>query len=461
MSKAGRVLDLFPGFFRASDSTKLLREVVASLCAPLEEADSLLLRIQRAHRLNVAEDAGDIVRLAAVLNLDEVHFEDLLHDRALPYDQKLAQMRERVRRIARLHLLGLGTPWAVMEAAAIFLNAAIVPERAGDPLVKGLDANGFSHKAVLEFSSLPARPREPLYLHEAPLRRRKLEPAERWSLDSWSVANATPEPSAARITIQGIGERTVRPSVFCTDTQEGVVFDGIVPDGGTLVIDVVDGATIDKHPVNEWLVYFRGAITDFSREGRAALVTELGGGAAAPFDGDLEALAASTYRTRRPTPATPPGPSQWRFKVASAVCDAADFDYCALSTPAEPIGSYDGDFQFDHAVFDYSASGVVGMSWDERVTCSFKLLLPAHVPRVQSVPGGGEAGPSQAPSSVSRVGSVIPRFKAAGIQALVDTARDAWILGASVLRVPDAQDGEGVEFHATRLISPRTEMFVP
>src|SRR5262245_35561821 len=127
MAKADRILDLMPSFFRAKESTKLFREVVAALAAPIEEADSLLFRIQRAHRLNVAERTEDIVRLAGALDLDAGHFEDLINDGALTYERRLDLMRERVRRIARVHLTGLGTPRAVLEAAAIFLNAEIVP----------------------------------------------------------------------------------------------------------------------------------------------------------------------------------------------------------------------------------------------------------------------------------------------------------------------------------------------
>src|SRR5690349_15692301 len=101
MAKADRVLDLFPAFYRAHDATKLLAQVVAALAAPLDEADSHLFRIQRAHRLLVAEHAADIVRLAAILRLTSYHFEDLLADHTLLYDTVLALMRERVTRVAR------------------------------------------------------------------------------------------------------------------------------------------------------------------------------------------------------------------------------------------------------------------------------------------------------------------------------------------------------------------------
>ena len=464
MAKADRILGLLPSFFRAADPNTLFREVVTALSAPIEEADTLLFRIQRAHRVNVAEDAGDVARLAGLLDLDAQHFEDIHDDPALAYSERLDLMRARIRRIARLHLVGLGTPWAVLEAAAIFLNAEIVPERPGEPLVKHVDPHGYSHKAMLAFPRVPEAPREPLYLHESPLRRQKVDVAERWPLDAWEITNQTPELSPVRIVIRGIGDRTVRPSVFCPATQAGVVFNGVVPDGQTLVIDTYDGATLDKDPVDEWVIGFRGVIADFSREGQPWAVDDRV--TTGPYDGRAGRTSDQPGRGGAVPPA-PAGHSEWRFKVADGLYDGADFDYCALATPVETIGVWDEDFNFDECVFAYPASGAVGMAWDERVTCSFKLLVPGHVPSPPPAAAPGAAAPPAAnppaPSTnaVARIAGVMPRFKAAGILALVDTSRDAWILGASVIRAGDASDGEGVDFHATRLVNPRTELFVP
>jgi hypothetical protein len=325
---------------------------------------------------------------------------------------------------------------------------------------------------MLAFPSVPdARP-EPLYLHEAPLRRQKIDPVERWPLDPWQVANRTPEPSPVRIVIRGIGDRTVRPSVFCPAVQAGFVFNGIVPDGRTLVVDASDGAALDDEPVDEWLIEFNGAIADFSREGQSWAIDERP--TTAPFDGES---GRTSDAPAVGTPPAPPGVSEWRFTVAEGVYDGADFDYCVVRGPSDPIAIWDGDFSFDHSVFDYPASGIVGMAWDERVTCAFKLLLPAFIPApkpevkeanqakdatdAKDAQEGGSTAPPRQPDAVARVAGVMPRFKAAGVQALVDAARDGWVLGSSVLRATDAAAGEGIEFHATRALNPRTELFVP
>ncbi|MCI0490299.1 MAG: hypothetical protein L0229_27215 [Blastocatellia bacterium] len=460
MAKADRITSFFPAAYRAEERTRLLYEVVRLLAWPIEEADTHLFRIQRAHRLKVAEHADDIMRLAAALNLTPFHFEDILKDESLDYDRKLDLCRRRVRRIAAVHLRGLGTPRAVMEAAAIFLNAVIVPERAGDPLVKHIDAGMFSHRATIEFSHLPEKPRDQIYLHENPLRRRKVEPAERWQMNSWVVENRNVEPSEIKVVIEGVGERTIRPTVFCPDTEEGLFFNGIVPDGKTLVIDRANGAVLDGLPVDEWLTYFKGGSFDFAATDSSAFVSEEGR-SDTPFDGNLETAVSRPFRKRLPVPVAPVGKTEWHFKGAEGVYDGSDYDYSLYATSPEPVGVYDGDFNFDMSVFDYPAGARVGMAWDERIPCSFKLLLPATLPRTgdeTAAPAGSAAPPT---NHLSRVGNILPRFKAAGIRAFVDVAKDAWILGQSRIRSSGAAEGEGIEFHATRLQNQNADILVP
>jgi hypothetical protein len=468
MAKSERILSFFPSFYGATEQYKLLHEVVRQLALHLEEADTHLFRIQRAHRIRVAEQAEDILRLAALLNLTPFHFEDLLASEALEYEQKLALMRERVQRVARVHLRGSGTPWAVLQGAAIFLDATIVPERPGDSPIKHLDGDGFSHKAVVEFTHLPDRPRERIYLHENPFRRQKVELAQRWSPALWTINSKSTGVSPVRLVIQGVGDRTVLPSIYCPETEVGLLFNGIVPDGKMLVIDEITGATIEGEPVDDWLIYSEGGAFGYGLMDRAHFVREQGE-ETTPFGGDLEAISARPYRQRKPVSVAPIGRSRWHFKVAEGVYDGGRYDFAVYATPSLPIGLYDRDFAFDESVFDYPASAVAGMAWDERIPCAFKLLLPANVPQLLKPPadeaeaGDGEPEPTAAaeqPNYVSRIGSVIPRFKAAGVRAYVGMAQDAWILGESVIRDADATGGEGITVHATCLCDPKADMLV-
>jgi len=463
MPKFERILNLFPSFYRATDRTKLLHEVVRKLAQPVEESDTHLFRIQRSHRLMVAEHADDVIRLAALLNLTAFHFEDILSDESMEYPKKLAFMRERVQRIAQVHLQGLGTPWAIMESAAIFLNARIVPERSGEQLIKHLDREMFSHKAVVEFSHLPGKPQSRIYLHENPLIRKKVEAAERWPMNSWIVENHNFGESQVKLAIQGIKDRTVLPGVFCPNTQEGIVFNGIVPDGKMLVIDELNGAFLDNQPVDEWMVYFKGAINNFSNVNSGSFSVAQGKSSTL-FDGDLQKITHSPIRKRKTVPKAQQGRSQWYFKVAEGVYEGTDFDYSVYADSHEAIGFFDGDFNFNQCVFDYPASGIVGMAWNQHLPCAFKLLLPGHALFRQSKEADSEvavATVGQQFNHISRVGNIMPRFKAAGIQTFVDIARDAWILGESIIRDPDAKEGEGADFQTTRLLSRDVDVFIP
>lgn len=442
MAKAERILEFFPSYCGATDNTKLLHEVTRMLAAPAEEADTHLLRIQRAHRIKVAEHAQDITMLAGALNLTAFYFEDILNDKDLAYDQKLNLMRERVRRIARVHLTGLGTPVALLETAAILLNANIVRENPDAPLITHIDEDGFSHRATIEFSHLPDKPREQIFLYENPIRRKKVEPAERWQLNSWIVENVSPAPAPLRLLIEGVSDHTVMPSVFCPETGEGIVFNGFIPDGKQLVVDQFNGATLDNHPVDDWVIYFKGGIYDFNNSDFVQPETrEL-----QPLDAtNEEDFISAAFHQNVKTPAAPAGRSEWRFKVTEGVCDGTLYDFSAFAMPTEPVGIYDNDFNFDACVFDYDGGAIVGLAWDERIPCSFKLALPANVPANQ----------------VSRIGSILPRFKPAGIRAFVDNSKPAWILGKSTIRDESATDGEGVSVHAAMLRTHGTEMLAP
>lgn len=453
MSRAERVLGALPAFYRAGEPGKLLGVVARALAGPIEEADTHLFRIQRAHRLLVAEQAEDVVRLAAALNLDAFYFEDVLGDRELAEPQRLEVLRERVQRIARLHLVGLGTPSAVLEAAAIFLNARIVADRQGEPLVRHVDPEGFVHRATVELERRPAAPRAEVYLYESPLRRRTVDPAARWPLDTWAVDNQSVGSAPVAFLIRGVGDRTVRPSLFSPDLAEGILFDGIVPDGGTLLVDATGEARLDGHSVGDWLVHFRGGIADVTGLDASAYAVD-DGDPPAPFDGDVAALPEPPFPRRRPVPAAPVGRSTWTFAVAEGVFDNSRLDQAVYATEHLPGGVFDGDVGFDAGVYDLPASGVVGMAWDERIPCAFKLVLP---PPSSLSTGGGE----RPVNPVDRVAGVLPRFKPAGVRAYVDTGRDVWVLGRSVVRAAGATEGEGIDRHATVLRGLLADAFVP
>jgi hypothetical protein len=447
MPKAEKVLSLFPAIYRAREAQTLMAMVVRALAAPLEEADAQLFRVQRAHRLNVAEHPKDIVRLAAALNLNAFHFEDLL---VLPYaevETALALMRGRIKRVARIHLGGLGTPWAVLEGAAVFLNADIVAEAAGGPLLRRLDSEGYSHEATIVFGAATDTPRDRVILHENPLRRRRVEVAERYTGEQLRVENRTADAVPLALAIRGVGERTVRPSLYCPANQQGVMFDGVVPDGSVLILDERGEARLDGAVVSQWVITYVGGAYDGAIFDQARTVVEHGGGVR-PFD---IREAPPPYQANALAPKAPKGPSDWIFRVAEARWDGGDWDFAVFAMPEDPSGLYDKDFNFDQASFAVAPNGAVGLAWNERIPCSFKLLLPKDTPAVKGAKGQVNYG--------GRVAAVTPRFRAAGVRAYVEAAPDTWRLGESVLRSADAANGEGVDRRPALVRGPLFEMF--
>jgi hypothetical protein len=455
MPRADRILGVLPACYRALEPGKLLGDLVRAAAAPIEEADTHLFRIQRSHRLLVAEQPEDVVRLAAALNLTAFHFEDLLADRRLDDEARLTAMRERAQRIARLHLHGLGTPRVVLEAAAIFLNARIPTDQPGAPTVKHVDPEGFVHRATLELGPSPEPRRADLHLYENPLRRKQHGPAARRPLDSWAVDNENLGPAPMTFLVQGVGERTVRPTLFSPEAAEGVVFNGIVPDGATLVVDAAGGARLDGRPVDDWLIHFRGGVFDFSDVETASHAVDSGGLASRPFLDDRAAPPARPVRSRGSLPAAPAGRSTWVLAVAEGGMDGSEFDAAVYASDPLPTGVFDADVAADACVYDLPPNAVAGLAWEERIPCAFKLVLP---PRADLADDGDQEADV---NYLGRVAGILPRFKPAGIRAYTDTARDTWVLGRSVIRGPDATDGEGIERNVTRVQGPLADGFVP
>ena len=481
MPKHERVLSLFPSFYDATQPLSLLYQVAQRLSEPLEAADTRLYRIQRAHRLLVVDDLGDLLRLAAALNLSPAHFADILGEAAPDpgsdgnaglrrwlieaYSARLHAARDRVQRIARVHLDGLGTPWALLEGAAIFLGAHVLGDSQGHEVVHHEDDAGYSHWVDVAFRRTRGEPVARIVLHENPLRRCAPEMAERYPVRSWGVRAATVEPTPARIVIQGIGDRAVLPSVYCSATGEGISFNGVIPDGATLVVDAMRGASLDGQPADSFISYDVGGRFDEGGQfdptsgaiGRFIVERD---GPRRRFEGDLVAAGNGPRRRRGPHPVMPVGESSWVLTVATGVHDESDVDYAVFAIPHEPIGQCDEPPGFDATVFDFQASARVGIGWDERIPCAVKLLVPPLQP-VASLPDVDASSALRVPTDAGRISAMMDRFRPAGVKVFVDLGRDEWILGRSLVRASGATDGPGIEFDTTMVSVPGSDRFLP
>ena len=486
MPKHERALAFFPSFYDARQPNGVLYQVAQRLAEPLEHADSSLFRIQRAHRLLVAEDLGDLVRLAAALNLSTRHFDDILSEAPVEmgedvgtfrqrlidaYASRLNAVRQRVQRVARLHLEGLGTPWAMLEGAAIFLGAEMSDTGVG--AVHHEDEGGFSHWSNIRFARAAGAPRARVYLHENPLRVRKASVAERYPRNRWEEVAQHVAVAPARIVIAGVGDRTVLPSVYCSSTGEGIAFNGIIPEGSTLIIDDAGGAMLDGHPADDFVSFDTGGRFDIGGRidppsgaiGRFIVERD---GPRALFAGDRADLATGPRIRRTNVPAVPPGPSEWVFTVAIGVCDVSLTDFAVFETPDEPVGLYGNPprsdksvfepTSFDASVFDYPPSARAGIGWDERIPCAVKLLVPPSLP-LPTQPGAEQAW---VPTDLGRISALLERVRPAGVRVWIDVARDDWILGESVIRDRPAEGaGDRIDRNTTAVYAPGTDRFIP
>src|SRR3989442_8468310 len=137
-ARQNKILSRFPSFMRAEGREKSLGDIAGVLGYDLDEAERLMTRIQRAHRLTLAEEERDVFQLAALVGVQRA---DLLILRKFyekgffaldqeteekAYAAYLTKLKESVQRIVRIMLQGCGTIWALVEGTSVLINAKTV-----------------------------------------------------------------------------------------------------------------------------------------------------------------------------------------------------------------------------------------------------------------------------------------------------------------------------------------------
>lgn len=433
MAKAEKVIGLMPCIYNANDPSKLLNKVIRDLAEPLDEVDGHLFRIQRAHRINVAENLGDLIRLAALLRLGPEYFEDLVEISNSDYEGALDRVRNRIKQLAGIHLRGLGTPRSILESTSVLLDAEIIGA------ISNVSPDGLTHKVTIQLPEQPGGETDQIVLHENPLRRMKQHPVKRWPLDGWAVNNRNVSLSHMRFAIKGIGDRTILPSVFCSETDTGFLFNGVVPDGSVLLFDQFGSASIDGKPVDDWIIRFNGSVVGFDGVDASAVAVDHGK-PGTPFNGDLSRLTTRPAVSKKPPLTLATGRTNWHFGINLGVYQSSCVGYCIYDTYRAAVGTFD-DHRFDESVFDYEAHGEVGYAWNENVHCAFKLIVPQYTDSDDTEKDRDDTG-----RYVDRIGKFVSRFKAAGIRAYVSAERDAWVLGKSKIRSLNSTEGAGASY---------------
>lgn len=416
--RAGKILGRFPTFMLAPSPDKALATIAEALGKDLDESERLATRIQRAHRLPVADEAADVLGLAALLTLRpaDVFIVSALHAHGLfGYDAYVEALRGAVRRMVAVLTDGCGTLWALLEGTAILLHA----ERSG--AIEHVDAHlpqgGFVHRLAVRHHVIedgePATRAGSIYLVENPIVERATDDLERRQRETFRVRRGGFFPGPVAIQVTGTGDRTVLPTVIDRARHEGVGYDGVLADGQKLVFTAEGTVLLDGVDVSGQAYAFRGALADDS-----------------PLDGEPPEDVTIVAGPPRPLE-LPLGDTDWRFSVHEGHFDASSFERAVYRLPADPA-----------ALAALPASGRVQLSWEENEPFAATILIPAALKSLE------EAGlvDTDLPTLV-RAG--LERFRSAGVRLDVTYFDEDWILGKSVLESVDAPAGPGVDFDAT------------
>lgn len=444
-SRQTKILSRFPSFMRSEEREKSIGDIAGVLGYDLDEAERLMTRIQRTHRLMLAEEERDVFQLAALVGLQRA---DLLILRKLyenglfalylsdadpqareeqAYASYLSELKESVQRIVRIMLQGCGTIWALLEGASVLVKADTVG--AVEHLDAGEARGGFIHRVRMRYTTIENEKwvckKSFIYLVENPLVDRTTEDKERQQREEFNTKRMGFFNEEVAVQITGVADRTVWPMVINQDTHEGVGFRGSVSDGQRLVFAADGKAYLDGSEVTDRCYYFRGALFKHTSFGSTALK-------------DLFCVAkpAGSLDRNYPRPNITPlaeltvpiirlGESTWRFSVAEGAFDASGFDEAVFTTvdASPPMGK-------------------VQLLWREHEPFSVAVLIPADLKSLEATMLDG-----QDLRELVRAG--LERFRAGGIKLTVDYFNEEWVMGESILKSLDDTSGSGVNFDPT------------
>lgn len=489
--RSGKILSRFPTFMRAPTPSKVLASVAIALGADLDEAERLLMRIQRAHRLGVGQEERDLVDLAAVCDLHPADFTivDLLyaHDffagllPALPagapprtdqarcqeaYNLFLDRVRSNVRRVIDVMLDGCGTIWAILEGTAILLNAdRLTPAGGPDPAARtlehlddGLPHGGFVHRLYVGYPVWqPAPPpgtgggsKGWIYLVENPLTDHSTNNTPRHQGETFRAHRGGFFDGQVAIQVTGVGDRTVRPMVINETDHEGFFFGDVVPDGKKLVLTTDGKVLLDGTDVTAKAAFFTGALvaTGAPRDSRASPHDQtVPPAAAASPDDVVDVVTPAGALDRRfprtavtPVASLPPvdlrlGDSTWRFSVEEGAYDLSAYGEAVYAFPEDPT-----------ARMALPPSGSVQLMWKENEPFAASVLIPSDLKTLEDA--------HLVDDLPALVLAGLERYRAAGIRLDVSYFDQNWVLGHSLLKSLTSLPGEGVSFDATIPAAP-------
>jgi len=448
-----KIANRFPAFMRAGETGKILGEYCRALGDILDESEGMFGKIQRSHRLKIADEERDILQLAALLGFERADFVLLsrLYDKGFLAEDAgdgsetasfadykknyLDRLRDTVERMARLMLDGCGTIWALLEGTAILAGGQTVFADNKSPTIEHPDQDltpgGFIHRVAIRYQTFAEGDTEKLttkdgfiYLVENPLRDQETKDRERKHLGRLKVDRRGffKVKTAAQVT--GVKERCVKPLVINLSTESGVGFRGVVPEGKKLLISADGRGYLDGSEVTDQCFSVSGSFFDNGTTFSSAHF--------------VKTKPPGSLERNFPRPTIPPveqidalelplGKSDLRFSVEEASFDASAFDESVFTMKRPPA----------------KTSVSIQLQWREREPFAVTMLIPADLQALESELLTEEE------DLLKFIRAGLERFRAAGVKVNVEYFHEKWILGTSVIRDEDAEAGEGVDFNAT------------
>lgn len=280
--RTSKILGRFPAFMLAPSPDKALASIATALGTDLDEAERLGTNIQRAHRLQVADEARDVLGLAALVALHPADFFILA---SLYSGQDYVEaLRRNVQRSVAILMDGCGTINALLKGTAVLLDQP-------DAEIEHLSEFVHRHGSI--------------YLVENPLTDHDSGDHPRLQHEFVRVTRGGFFGGPTTIQVTGLGERTVQPMVINVTTREGVGFRGVVPEGQQLLFTTEGTVLLDGVDVSDQAFSFHGALHDY------------GGDAFVVFEPGVTQL--------------PLGDSDWRFSIKEGAFDASEFGQCVFA----------------------------------------------------------------------------------------------------------------------------------
>ena len=393
--RTSKILSRFPAFMLAPSPDKALAAVAVRSGTDMDEAERLGTNIQRAHRLEVADEARDVLGLGALLTLHPADFFILsaLYTGGVvgTYDAYVNALRSGVQRAVAILMDGCGTIRALLEGTAILLDA----DETGE--IEHLD--DFVHRVAVHHHAGDG----PIYLVENPLIEHDSGDVARRCREFFRVTRGGFFDGTVTIQVTGVGNRTVHPRVIDATGHEGVGFDGVVPDGSVLVFTTEGTVLLDGADVSAQAYHFHNALFDYSDLGEDVRGLRAGRDRAPRARRLRLALLGRGGRVRR------------RDLRRLCVCHIRRHERLAALRQGQAV------LGGERAVRRHRA--------DPRRAAD------------------AAAADRRRPPSLVRAG--LERFRTAGVRLDVRYFDEGWVLDHSVLEDLDSPHGLGVDFDAT------------